>query len=255
MVKIPNLIFFLINIMIVNLSAQSALDYIARGDEYKDRFEIQKALEEYKSAFKADSSNCKTLWKIAESHIDLGEEADEILQRQHYYVAEKWAKKTVSKCPNEPNAHFFIAVSSGLLALYEGGKQKVRRSKEIKIEAERTLQLDPQHHGAYHVLGRWHRELANLSWFLKAMAKIIYGGIPPGASNEGAVENFKKAIELAPQWVNHYKELGLTYMETEKWDEARNAFEQALTLPISDHQDEMHKRDCKKLLKKLEKKP
>ncbi len=215
-------------------------------------FNHDQALELYTRAYQTDTTNCTTLWKIAEIHVNLGEEAGEVRQRQHYYVAEKWARRALQQCPEEPNAHFFVAVTSGLLALYEGGKSKIRRSRIVKREAEKTLELDPDHHGAYHVLGRWHRELANLSWLLKTAAEIIYGGVPTGASNEAAVENFKRAIEISPEWIEHHKELGLTYMEMEKWRQARAAFERVLTLPVQDHMDHGHKKLARNYLKQLE---
>ena len=208
----------LILIFYTSISAQNSYDYIAKGDQYLQHFDNPKALEQYRKAYQVDSTNCTALWKMAETHVNLGEEAGKITQRQHYYLAEKWARKAVSVCPDTANAHFFVAVTTGLLALYEGGQRQIQRSKEVKEEAEKTLEIDPNHHGAYHVLGRWHRELANLSWIKKTLAKIIYGGVPPGASMEAAVRNFKKAIAIKPDWINHHKELGLTYMEMGKWD-------------------------------------
>lgn len=229
----------------------TAEEYLRNGDEFASAFNFQQALEQYLQAHKADSTNCTALWKIAETYINLGEEAPKETEVQYYYVAEKWARKALQQCPNEANAHFFVLVSSGKLALHEGGKEKIERSREIKEEAEKTLELDPNHHGAYHALARWHRELANLNWFLKTAAKIIYGGVPPGASMEKAVEYFKKAIEIKPDWINHHRQLGITYMMLGEWEKARAEFETVLELPIQDHEDAKHKKECRKLLEEL----
>lgn len=242
---------FLFFLSVSAVLAQAPDDLVYAGDQLAADFKFPEALAQYERAYKADTSNCTALWKIAETHINLGEEADKILQKQHYYSAEKWARKAVTLCPEEPNAHFFLAVSSGLIALFEGGKMKINRSKVIQSEAEKTVALDPKHDGAYHVLGRWHREVANLSWFLKAAAKVIYGGVPPGASNEAAVANFRQAIDIRPNWINHHLQLGLTYMKIKKWAEALDSFEAALKLPNIDHQDQEHKEKAKKLLGKV----
>lgn len=236
------------------LAQISSNDLLVHGDLLAHAFDNKGALQAYLKAHAADTSNCTALWKIAEAYINVGEESDKITQRQCYYTAEKWAQQAVAQCPDTANSHFFVAVTSGLLALHEGGKQKVERSKIVKAEAEKTLRLDPAHHGAYHVLGRWHRELANLSWVLKAAAKIIYGGVPPGASNEAAVANFKKAIEISPKWIEHHQQLGLTYVEMQEWELAREQFQQVLELPIRDHLDELHKKECRKLLEQVKKK-
>jgi len=237
-----------------NSLAQSSEFHIKKGDEFALAFKIQQALDAYIEAFETDTSNCQALWRIAKMYIDLGEETEAEERSQYYYTAEKWSRKTVSVCPDEPNGHFFVAVASGKLALYEGGKRKVNRSKEVKAEADKTLELEPNHHGAYHVLGRWHREIASLNWILKAAAKLIYGGVPPGATHKAAIVNFKKAIEINPEWINHHKQLGLTYMEMKKWQLAKNEFEAVLELPVFDHEDEYHKKVSSKLLDKVNKK-
>ena len=237
-----------------NLLAQSPKLHIKKGDEFALAFKLQQALDEYMEAFEADTSNCQARWRIAKMYIDLGEETEAEERSQYYYTAEKWARKTISVCPDEPNGHFFVAVASGKLALYEGGKRKVSRSKEVKAEADKTLELEPNHHGAYHVLGRWHREIASLNWILKAAAKLIYGGVPPGASNKAAIANFEKAIEIIPEWINHHKQLGITYMEMKKWQLAKEEFEAVLELPILDHEDEYHKKTSSELLDKVNKK-
>ena len=236
---------------ILGVGADNSYDHMLRGNNFAKAFEHEKALDEYLSVFRTDSSNCEALWRICETYVNLCEESDESHKAQYFYLAENWANKAVEKCPESPNAHFFKAVTSGLLAIFEGGRNKVNRSREVKEAAERTLELDPNHHGAYHALGRWNLELADLNWFLRAIAKIVYGGLPPGASFEGSIENFERAIEISPNWINHHRWLGITYMKTEKWDRAREEFEKVLELPIQDHQDAQHKRKCATLLEKI----
>jgi len=93
-----------------------------------------------------------------------------------------------------------------------------------------------------------------LNWILKAAAKLIYGGVPPGATHKAAIVNFKKAIEINPEWINHHKQLGLTYMEMKKWQLAKNEFEAVLELPVFDHEDEYHEKVSSELLDKVNKK-
>ncbi len=238
-------------IFVFNLYAQNSADLISQGDQFAKSFDNKSALESYLKAYHADTIDCTAMWKIAEAYINVGEDSDEKVQKQYCYLAERWARRVAVACPDTANGHFFIAVSSGLLALHEGGKQKIKRSKEVKEEAEKTLARDPDHHGAYHALGRWNRELADLSWFLRTAAKIVYGGVPTGASFEAAVANFQKAIEISPNWIAHHKELGITYLKMKKWDWARQEFERALELPIADHQDEWHKQECQKFLESI----
>ncbi len=231
-----------------SFSAGPTGDMVARGDSLAALFRNDLAVKMYEAAYKLNPHDCLVLWKLAEAHVNLGEDATAAKRREHYTRAEKWAKETVARCPEEKNGYFFIAVTGGLLALEESGKQRVRRSFQVREAALRTIALDPEHHGAYHVLARWHREVAKLTWIEKIAAKIIYGGVPPAASNEEAVRLFKKALAISPNWINHHKELAMTYMVMKDWQAARDELEAVISLPATDHEDEFHKQQARRLL-------
>ncbi|HOT96118.1 MAG TPA: tetratricopeptide repeat protein [bacterium] len=236
------------------LAAQtSAEDDLAQGDAAYAKFDNATALKFYQLAWKADSSRCVAAWKISRAHVDIGEMASKEIQRTNYYAGEKFARKAVALCPNDDMAHLTLAIVVGRVALMEGGKKKVELSKEVKSEAEKTLQLNPNNDIACHVLGRWNREVANLSGVLKMFAKVLYGGLPP-ASNEKAVELFKKAIALKPDYCNHYLELGITFQEMDQYQPAKEAFEKALACPNLVFNDDVHKKEAKERLDKVTKK-
>ena len=183
----------------------------------------------------------------------MGEKAEGEKQKELYYLARDAANSAVSHGPNNAEAHFELAVALGRVALSEGGKTKVQLSVAVKEEAEKAIELDPQHDGALHVLARWHREVANLSGILKAFAKILYGGLPP-ASNEEAVEYFKRAIIIDPDHINHHLELARTYVNMKEWQLAMDEFEKVLALPVADADDPSHKENAQEEMKDVEKK-
>ena len=231
----------------------SAADWLAKGDASYENFDNNGALEAYKRATMADSNNCEAWWKLARAYVDVGEQADKAQRRQLYGLGEKAARKAVALCPNEAEAHFQLAVAVGRVALDVGGKTKVELSKEVKAEGEKALSLNPDHDGALHLLGRWHREVANLSGVLKTFAKILYGGLPP-ASNEEAIAYFKKAIALKPEHINHHLELARTYKMVGNWAAAKEHYDKVLALPVSDADDPTYKQEAKEELREVEKK-
>ncbi len=236
------------------LHAQTAQDWIAEGDSLYAKFDNAGALQAYAKAVQLDSANCEALWKLARAYVDVGETKKSKKERKRdYLTAEQLARKAVSLCPDSANTHFILAVAVGRVALLTGGKKKVELSREVKEEAEKAIAIDPNHDGALHVLARWHREVANLSGFLKMAAKVIYGGLPP-ASNEKAVEYFKRAIAVNPDHINHHLELGRTYQMMKKYDLARQEYEKVLQLPVKDADDPEHKEEAKKLLEKIKNK-
>ena len=139
------------------------------------------------------------------------------------------------------------------MALGEGSKEKVRLSAEVKKSVEKAIELDPKNDTAYHLLGRWHRNVANLSGISKAFAKILYGGLPP-ASNQEAAEYLKKATELAPDYINHQLELAITYQTMKEWPSALDELDQVDQLPAKAKQDSEYKKTALQLRKTIEKK-
>ncbi len=248
------MIFFTAMVWMYSIGlAQSPVDLIAKGDKARDAFNNEEALKWYRQAYAADTTHCEAIWKVSRTLIDIGEMADKEIQRKNYYEGEVFARKAVAHCPQDANAHLALAIAVGRVALMEGGKKKVSLSKEVKYEAEKTLELDPNNDIAMHVLARWNREVANLSGVLKAFAKILYGGLPP-ASNERAIELFKKAIALKPNYINHHLELGITYQELDQYELAKAEYEKVASLPVSVFNDPEHKKEAAERLAKVLKK-
>lgn len=233
------------------LYAQTADDYLVAGDNHYQKYENELALENYLNALEADSTNYEALWKVSRAYVDIGEAAEEDEQKGNYLKAEKYARQAVEAYPDSAEGHFQLAVAVGRVGLYEGGKTKIELSKEVKEEADKCIALNPNHDGAYHILGRWNREIANLSWLMKAAAKVVYGGVPKGASNENAVMNFQKAIELKPNKLVHHLELAKTYMEMDKWEDAKSELKTVINLPKSDADDPKHKKEAKTLYEEI----
>lgn len=229
----------------------AAEKFESEGDVYRDAFNSKMALESYLNANREDSSNATYIWKIVREYTDLGFFADsDDDTKAHYADAEKWARDCVSMFPDNADCHLFLSVAMGRVALFSGGKKKVNLSKEVKEEAVKAIELNPNLDGSYHVLGRWNREVANLSWFLRAAAKIIYGGLP-SASNEDAIKNFDIAIDLRPDRMLHYFELGVTYKELGEKAKAKEAFEKCLSMEVAERQDAGRQEDSREFLKKL----
>jgi tetratricopeptide (TPR) repeat protein len=232
---------------------QTVTEYMAKADEAFEQNDDSTAVVYYQMAARADTNNCEAQWKAARSHIHLGENLEGQQQESHYMLGEMYARKAVKKCPESADAHLQLAIGVGRLALLRGGKTKVELSKDVKDHAEKAIELNPELDIPYHVLGRWHREVATLSGLLKMFAKVLYGGLPP-ASVEKSEELFKKAIDLNPDYINHHLELGMTYEELENWSAAAEEYKKVADLPATEDDDPQHKKEAQKRLKKVEKK-
>ncbi len=227
---------------------------LALANAAYERYENKIALEHYLNVLKEDPKNYEALWKGARSYADVGkpfEKDDQDKALSYYQAGDSLARQAVSLYPDSANTHFVLALCVGRVALFEGGKTKIRLSKEVKKEADLAVELDPRHDGAYHILGRWNYNIATLGWFLRAAAKVIYGGVPPGATLENAAAMFEKAIEIAPEKPVHRLEYGRTLIELGRKDEARKQLEKCIELPQVQWDDPAHKKEAETLLKKL----
>jgi len=228
-----------------------AAEQLAIADSLYARYENQPALDAYLQVLKADSNNYEAAWKTSRSYSDIGETIEGKKRAELFKQSEWYARRAIRIDSTQAKGHLQLSIALGRVALDASPKQRIRMSKEIKKEVDQAIKLDPGDDYGYHVLGRWHRTIANLSWIEKTFANAFLGGVPKEASNEAAAECFKKAIEINPGHINHHLELGLTYEMMGEKAQARAEFQKCMDLPKTDSDDDDYKAQAEEKLKKL----
>lgn len=242
-------------VSLVRAQKGTVADLLRRGDSAYAAFDNPTALRYYQIVLQREPESYAALWRTARAYSDVGEaEPDKEKKRRLFRIADSLARRCATLHPDSAESHFVMTMAIGRLALFVGGKKKIAYAKEIKAEAEKTLEIDPRHDGAYHVLGRWHYELATLSWFMKAAAKVIFGGVPPGASLEESAAFLQKAVELAPEKMLHRLEYARTLIKLERYAEARDQLELCLALKPTLWDDQQRRVEAEALLRKIKKK-
>lgn len=225
---------------------------MAAGDSTFHAFDNAAAREHYGRAVAIDSTSYDALWKFSRACTDCAAAAPKDKQAALSAESERFARKCVALYPDSAQAHFILALSLGRMANLAGGKRRIALSKEIKHEAESTLDLNPKHFGAMHILGRWHYGIASLSWVERSFAKIIYGGVPKGASMENARSYFEQAIAIDPKTpINHYW-LGETLIKLKDYPGARAELERCTELDDVLWDDKRTKEKARQSLKDIE---
>ncbi len=224
---------------------------LAKGDQLDAQMKTKEALAVYLEAEKLQPANGDLLYRIAkqygESQADTQDKAE---RRRLGNISLDYSKRAVAAGPNNPMCQLALAVSYGRVAPYLDNQTKINYSKLVKQHVDKALALDPRNDLAWHVLGAWNYELANLNAVLRAVAQFIYGKLPD-ASNEEAVKAFKKAVELNPRRVGNQVELGRALAALGKKDEAKAALEKGLSLPVKGRDDPETKDRARAALKKL----
>jgi len=244
------IIWLLLSLAFVHAQSGDSL-LMARGDSLFNVYDNHSAMEAYLEALKLDSLNYEANWKTSRAYVDIGETLEGDERAEYFKNAEKYAQKAVKIDTLGAKGHLQLAIALGRVALDAGAKERIQMSKEIKRQVDLAIKYDPRDDIAYHVLGRWNRKLANLSWIETTFANMFLGGVPDEATNDNAVASFKRAIELHPNHINHHLELGITYEMMGNEEDARKEYQKCIDLPKSDSSDDKYKAQAQERLEDL----
>lgn len=218
---------------------------VTKGDAAEARGETREALALFRQAEEVAPENVAVLLRVSKQYADL------IPRTQPQAAAQKtaekalaYARRAVSLDPSNAKGRLNLAVCYGRLTDFVGNKEKLEFSKLIKAETQKSIDLDPTDDFAWHVLGRWHLGVANVNGVLKAMARFIYGGLPP-ASNEDAVRCLRKAVELAPQRLMHHAELAHAHTAAGEVELAMQDWQNVLGIRALDADDEKYQQEAR----------
>ncbi|MFN0076771.1 MAG: hypothetical protein ACKVY0_09870 [Prosthecobacter sp.] len=227
-------------------------ELVEQGDAYDVKYQPDAALQYYLPAEQLDPNNAALLVKIARQYVfrmnDLPSKEQKLASGR---TALAYAERAVKAAPKECDPHLSVAICWGKLTPFMGNRENVEASSKIKMAAETAVKLNPRNDYAWHLLGRWHQELADIGGVTRALAYVAYGGLP-AASNDAAIRCFEKAIALRPDRLIHHIELGRTCAAMGRKDEALKHLQRGLAMPNTEKDDPETKLRGKAALKKLD---
>ena len=231
--------------------AESANELIASGDALSRTFKGEEALKFYLPALEMKPENVPLLVKIALQYrywmADAPSRKEKLRLGQLSLV---YARRATALAPEDAEAQLSTAISLGKMVPYQSSREQLDASPRIKAAVDKTIRLDPDNDIAWHVLGRWHQGLADVSKLKRTLGPLLYGELPT-STNEEAVICFEKAIALDPRCLRHYIELGVTYAQMGKNAEARKLIEKGLAMPNLEKDDPESKEHGREELAKL----
>jgi regulator of microtubule dynamics protein 3 len=239
-----------------HLAAQSVADHVAMGAAAIDTHDLRTGLAHFEAALALDSTDYAANWRAAIALLDQGEQIPDSIESAErdslYSRAETLARRAVAADSNGSEGHFAVAAAVGRASLTMGKKERIRSAKVIRDEALRTIELDPDHDGAYHVLGRWNAEIMRLSGISRFFAKSFLGaGVFRQASWEAAISNMQRAVELDPARIYHRLELARIYADRKRYQEARDQLAQIEALPDRELLDPVYRERAAALAKRI----
>jgi tetratricopeptide (TPR) repeat protein len=184
---------------------------LARADLAQKNGDIGEAIKIYTGDEQAQGGNATNLCVLSRRYCDLTYSTDSTATQKDLVAhALTCAQHAVDDNPKNATAHASLAVCYAKSCNYADVKTKLSYSKIFKSEAEKALALDPRQDVAYYLLGRWNYGMAKVGFFSRAYVKMVYGGLPQ-ASLQEAINNFKKACDLAPNHILNHAGLAMAY--------------------------------------------
>ena len=235
--------------------AQSAVgsfeDHMERGKVASATMDPEGAADHFAAALELDSLSYEANWRLAVALVDIGKQTpDDVKSKERdslYALAEVYARRAVDIELLRPNGHYALALSIGKASLTKGNKERVARAREIRVEALKTLELDPEHDQAHHVIGMWHAEIKRLSGVQKWFAKNLFGGdFLDLASWELAVDHMERSVAIV-----HRFDLAEIYLDLDRPEDAKQQLLAIESLPPYDVLDPGYKRQAAVLLQEI----
>ncbi len=245
--------FLLLSINFLFAQSSDAPLLVKQGKDLLAQMKEEAALEKFKAALKSDPNNYEAAWNASIMCSRIGNrQADDTKKREYFVTAKQYAVKALKLNPTDAESNYAMAVAMGRMALISGAKDKVGASRDIKNYVDLALKYNPNHAGAWHVLGKWNYEVANLNFAERAVANSLFGGLPEGADVNKAIECYTKAISIDPNDVLFYLDLATAYHDIEKDDKAIDTLKKGLLLKPRVADDTNYLVQCKKLLDEIQ---
>lgn len=200
-----------------------------------------------------DSDDAEFLWRLARASRDLSQlsnmEADR--KKQLTFEAFEYAKRALEKDDKCFAAHKWYAVCLSDIGDYEGVKVKIGNSYIIREHLERAVELNPKDATSFHILGYWCFAFAELPWYQRKVAAVIFAS-PPMSTYEEALAFFLKAEQVDPDFYSkNLLMLGKTYMGMKDKEKALYWLTKAKDYPAHTFEDKEVHKEAVDLLKKL----
>ena len=213
------------------------------------KFDEAGALEKYKTIAQKNPSDVFALVKCTELNCSIGErQKDKKLKAGYFDSAEIYAKQAYNANAKNADACYAMAlVAAKKTETDDDNKKVIEDVKQIKIYADQSLAINPNHAKANYILGMWHFELIRLSWIKRAAIKTFYGGIPD-TQIDSAAYYMEKSRVADPYFALDYLDLAKVYQYDHQPGKAIDVLNKLVKLPNRTFDDAAIKEEGKKML-------
>ena len=237
-------------VLISPIWGQAPQEQLVRSDELQEADQLQANYDLLKELEKSHPSDPEVLWRIAQAHFDFSDNTQKKgLIKKHILEGFEYAENALEIDDNNWGAHKWYGIMIGRKGEIEGIKQKIKNAYEVSDHVLRSIELNPNDDGNYHVMGRWNYDLDDLSWAMRKFASTFFATPPVGKFSDAKMY-FSKAAELNPSDVRNHLWLGKSHIKLKDRRSAMKALEACLAIDPKSESDRLIQKEARKLLGK-----
>ena len=150
-------------------------------------------LEAHVAALEAAPADGESRWRLCRALVRRGERAGGLAD---FTLARRRCEEAVALSSTSAAAHFWLGVAMARYGEAKGAVKSLYLVKPIRAQMRKTLELDPGHGGAHHVLGQ----------ILWKLPRVV------GGDKKGALTEFETAVLLSPRYTANYVPLAEAYL-------------------------------------------
>ncbi len=222
-------------------------------DSLRSTGQYEQAFRDLRNLDSRTAANPDVLWRLAHLRIEVAESSPDDSRQaleKAFRQALNDAELAVQRGPHNSNAYAARAMAAGKLSKVTSSTQeKIRLSRVMKESVDQAVTYDPRNDVAYYIRGRWHIELASLSFMERTIARALYGGVP-SASLDRALADLRRAVELQDRIV-YRLELARLYAQMDQEQRAEEQITRILQMPVKHPDDPRYIREARELLDEI----
>ncbi len=223
--------------------ATTAPNPLVAADAFSDAWLYEKELKVLRAE---PSQNAEILWRLARTHVDIGENLQGDKALEFFEQGRDEALLAVEIDPINAYAHQMLAVACGRVALYKGIFKAPKLVKQTHYHALQAVALNDSMPIALYILGRTHQKLMEKSSLTRNLVGLGW------ARQDSIGYYFERALQVSGgNMVQCRVDYADYLIGQEKIIEARNMLQEALNLPLRDEHDREYQERAWDMLKEL----
>ncbi|XP_074645158.1 regulator of microtubule dynamics protein 1-like [Tubulanus polymorphus] len=199
-----------------------------------------------------DSKNVEIVWRLSRATYDKGQEAEDLNEKKRlHYEAYEYIQKALELDDKCFAVHKWMGILLDVVGEHEGTRKRIENSFLVKKHFQKAVELNPTDATSVYSLGYWHFLFADMAWYERKIAAIVFTS-PPTSTYKEALEYFEKAEEIDPNFYSmNLLMIGKCYLRLKNKERAKEFFIKAKNYPVQSLDDKKAHQEAVDLLKKV----